>query len=140
MAARKSAGRKRPTTKKKPARKKLKIRRAQQALARIEGDLPPNLADFSRRVRRGLTRLERQIETARADTLRRSTRVLREVSRQLGRLEAPGQKRWKKLSTQARKDAVRLLRRLEKAIEPPKPRPRVASKAGTSRKRTTRKR
>ncbi len=81
MAARKSAGRKRPTTRKKPARKKLTTRRAQQALARIEGDLPPNLAEFSGRVRRGLTRLERQIATARAGTVRRSTRALREASR-----------------------------------------------------------
>jgi hypothetical protein len=140
MATRKSTGRKRPTTKKKPARRKLGTGRARQVLARMEGDLPPNLAEFSRRVRRGLTRLERQIETARAGTARRSTGALREASRTLGRLEAQGQKRWKKLSTQTRKDAARVLRRLEKVIEPPKSKPSTASKPGTARKRTTKKR
>ncbi len=140
MAARKSTGRKRPTTRKKPTRSKFTARTAQQTLARMKGDLPPNLAEFSRRVRRGLTRLERQIATARAGTVRRSTRALREASRQLGRLEAHGQRRWKRLSTQARRDAARMLRRLEKAVEPPKPKPRSTAKAGTARKRTTKKR
>jgi hypothetical protein len=43
---------------------------------------------------------------------------MRDAERQLGRLEAEGQKRWRKQTTQARRDAVRLLRKLEKAIEP----------------------
>jgi SAM-dependent methyltransferase len=64
--------------------------------------------------------LEKQIESAQLDARRRWTRLLREVSHQLGRLESEGERRWRVQSLQARREAVRLLQRLEKAIEPPK--------------------
>jgi hypothetical protein len=118
MAARKS-------TRKKTTRGRT---RASDALARIEQDLPPNLKEFSSRVRRGLTRLERQIDKSQRDARRRWTRLLRDVSHQLGRLETEGEKRWRQQSNQARREAVKLLRRLEKAIEPPKPKRKVARK------------
>jgi hypothetical protein len=114
---------------KKKVRKKTATRRGRgaEALDRLEAELPPNLKELSRRVRRDLTRLERQIETARSDARRRWARVLRDASHELGRLEAIGEKRFRKLTTQARRDAVKVLRRLEKAIEPPKKK-RVARK------------
>ena len=59
---------------------------------------------------------------------------MREAERQLGRLEAEGQKRWRKQTTQARRDAVRLLRKLERAIEPaPKRKKTPARKRKTSK-------
>ena len=77
----------------------------------------------------GLGRLERQIETARRDARRRWTRVLRDVSHQLGRLEANREKQWRRLTLQARRDAAKALRRLERAIEPPRPRRKAKARA-----------
>jgi translation initiation factor IF-2 len=71
-------------------------------------------------VQRGLSRLEKQIDTAQRDARKRWTRLLRDVSHQLGRLESEGERRWRVQSTQARREAVKLLRRLEQAIQPPK--------------------
>ena len=98
-----------------------KSTRRPTVLARIEDELPKDLRDFSRRVRRDLTEIEKQIEGARADLRRGRTRLLRDVSHQLGRFEAEQERRWKKLALQARRDVVKALRKLEKLIEPPKP-------------------
>ena len=124
MTARKS------TPKKKSARR---LPRGSEALKKLEPELPANLREYSRDVRRGLAKLERQIETAQRDATRRWTRLLREVSHQLGRLEAEGEKQWKKQTYPARHEAVKLLKRLEKAIEPPKRRP-ARKKKVTARK------
>ena len=112
MAARKKTTR-RKTTRTRP-------RRPSAALARIEPDLPPSLRDYSRQVRRGLTQLEGQVERAESRTRRQITRLVREASHTLGRLEAQGERRWRKLSGQARREVLRQLRRLEKAIEGPR--------------------
>jgi hypothetical protein len=114
MTARKSSA------KKKSARR---LPRGSEALKKLEPELPANFQEYSRQVRRGLAKLERQIETAQRDATRRWTRLLRDVSHQLGRLEAAGDKQWKKQTYPARYEAVKLLKRLEKAIAPPKRRP-----------------
>lgn len=113
---------KRKTTRKGVGKKKKASSRSRStvALDRIEHELPENLAQFSHRVRRKLTQLERQLEHARDDYARRSARALRKASHQLGRFEAMGEKQWKRLTSEARRDAVKVLRQLEKAIEPPK--------------------
>jgi hypothetical protein len=85
---------------------------------RIEGELPPELRQYVKRMRQGLSRLEKQVASAQADARRRFAHLLREASHQLGRVEALGEREWRKRTTQARRDAVKLLRRLEKAIEP----------------------
>jgi hypothetical protein len=122
MAARKSAARKRKTTKKSAARRKPRARKTRRvSLAGIEKELPTSVKEFSRQARRDLNKLEAKIEKASRETRRRLTRVLRDVSRELGRLEAQGQKRWRALTVQTRRDAIKALRRLEKAIEPPRP-------------------
>jgi len=79
-------------------------------------------------VQRGLGRIEKQIETAQRDARRRWTRLLRDVSRQLGRIEAEGEKRWLQRTKRAREDALKVLKRLERAIE----------SAGKPRKKKTR--
>ena len=104
---------------------------------RVLLELPRELQDFSRRVRRGLVRLEHRIETAQRGARRRFTRLLREVSHQLGRLEAEGERRWKQQTYPARREAVKLLKRLEKAIEPPRSRPARKKKAAATRARPT---
>jgi len=114
------------TARKTPAPKKSahRIPRGSEALKKLEPDLPDSLKDYSRQVRSGLAKLERQIETAQRGATRRWTRLLRDVSHGLGQLEALGDKQWKKQTYAARREAVKLLKRLEKAIEPPKSRPR----------------
>jgi hypothetical protein len=111
-----------------------KVRRRKSAVARIEGELPKELREFSRMVRRDLTQLEEQIEGARKDLRRGLTRSLREVSHQLGRFEAEGERRWKKLTLQARRDAVKALQKLEKAIEPPKKKRKPAIRKAKGKK------
>jgi lipopolysaccharide biosynthesis regulator YciM len=105
---------------------------------RIEAELPATLDEFSKRVRVRLTRLERAVERAGARYRREIVRALRQASHQLGRFEAEGERRWKRLTTQARRDALLVLRRLEKALEGGKAQGRPAtrrkptSRAGTS--------
>ena len=62
------------------------------------------------------------------DARRGWTRLLREVSNQLGRLEARGEREWRKQTLKARGDAASLLRRLEKAIAPPTPRKKATAR------------
>ena len=64
-----------------------------------------------------LTRLEKQVETAQRDARRRWTRLLRDASHELGRLEAQGERAWRKRTAKARRDAVKALQRMEKAIK-----------------------
>jgi len=92
--------------------------KAKSTVQRIEEELPPELRPYAKRMRQGLARLEKQLVSAQEGARRRWTHLLREASHQLGRVEALGEREWRKRSTQARRDAVKLLRRLEKAIEP----------------------
>jgi hypothetical protein len=71
-------------------------------------------------VRSRLSRLEREIQSAQAT--KQLTRMLRDASHQLGKWEAAGEKRWKKLTSKARADALKLVRRIEKTLSPPPPR------------------
>jgi hypothetical protein len=95
--------------------------RASKALARVQNELPATLREFQRRVTKRLNELERELERAEAQGRRKIARLIRVASQQLGRLEAQGEQRWRKATTQARRDALRLLRGLEKRIEGPKP-------------------
>ncbi len=81
-----------------------------------------------------LNRLEKQLDKAEGRYRREWTRTLKNVSRQLGQFEAAGEKRWKKLTDAPRRDAVRLLRKLEKAIEPSKAKKAPRKKAPARKK------
>lgn len=133
MAARKKTG------------KRTAVRRRARTGARTDRQaaLPASLNEFSRKVHRDLTLLERQIETASGDAVRHCTRVLRNVNHLLGRLAAAGEAEWRR-SNQARLEAVRAVRALEGAIEPPEGkrlarkttrRPKPAGAAGDKRAR-----
>ena len=122
MAARKSTATKKRTRRKSPTRETGRL-----SLSRIEQEMPASVRDLARQVRRDLSKLEKRIDKASRDGRRRLTRVLRDPSRELGRLEAQGQKRWRALTEQTRRDALKAVRRLEKALAAP-------------RKKTTRKR
>ena len=113
------AARRRKRAARKAGRRKA-TRRAEVALARLEQDLPPSLKEFSRQVQRGLTALEVEIQRAQANPRREFARLLRETSHTLGRLEAEGERRWRKLTAPARREALRLLRRLEGALATPR--------------------
>jgi hypothetical protein len=118
---------------KKTTAKGTRGRPARQTLAKLESELPRTLAEFSKRVRKELTGLEVRVEKAAAPTRREIARVLRQASHALGRYEAEGEKQWKRLTGQARREALSVLRRLEKAVAPP--RRRVARKKTALRKR-----
>lgn len=122
----KAAGRKSASRKKAGGRKKSTARRggsrrskAQMGvLERLETELPPTLQGFSRKLNAALTRLESQLDRGQADYRKRAARMLRDASRKLGRLESEGEQGWKQLDRSARKDAARLLKKVEKAVEP----------------------
>jgi hypothetical protein len=133
MAARKTTTH-RSAAKKKTATKATRKKKAGRSVrARLEAELPTSLAEFVRQVTVRLNRLEKQLDKAEGRYRREWTRTLKNVSRQLGRFEAEGEKRWKKLTDAPRRDAVRLLRKLEKAIEPPKGKATRRKKAGARR-------
>jgi hypothetical protein len=117
-----------------------------RSVARMEDRLPPTLGQFSRQVGARLGELEVRIEKASAPYRRRWARLLRDASHRLGRLEAEGEQRWKRLTTRARRDALQLLRRLERELEPAGPRrarsaPRRRQRArGTARAAASRRR
>jgi len=127
MAARKKAagGARKKTAPKKAARKKTTPKKATRkrsgTASRIEQEFPPTLGDFSRQVRRQLNALERNLEKTEWRYRRQATRALRDASHQLGRFEAMGERAWKKLTAQARSEVLGVLRRVEKAVEGPKP-------------------
>jgi len=93
-----SAGAK--TTRKKATGRRSPRDRAQAALddslRQLEKRLPKNLASLTRDLRRNLKDLQRQIDRARKER----------------------EDRWNRIEAQIRRDAARMLRRLEKAIEP----------------------
>ena len=122
----------RKTTRKKTTRKKAGRK---SALDLLEESLPKDLRSYAHRMRLNLARIEKQIDTARKERRRQFVRMLKEASHRLGRLEAEGEKRFRQQTTQARKDAVKLLHRIERAIEP-KPRKKAARKKA-ARKKTT---
>ena len=114
MAA-KRTGTPRGRTARKTARKKTRAIRVSDSLDRLERELPSNLGQLVRQVRRGLNDMEKQLEKARSD----------------------GERRWSKIETRLRSDTARLLRKLEKAVEPPKrtrkkppPKPQSGEAAG----------
>jgi TolA-binding protein len=88
------------TTEKKATSRKSPRERARAALEdslhQLEKRLPGNLASMARELRRGLEELQRQIDNARKDR----------------------EDRWNRIEAQIRRDAARLLRRLERAVEP----------------------
>jgi hypothetical protein len=89
-----------------------------------------------------LGELEARIEKAGTAYRRRWTRLLREASHQLGRFEAEGELRWRRLTARARRDAVQLLRRLEREIGHDGRQRKAARRKGATphrRKRSTRK-
>ena len=125
MAGRKTGSKKKAT--RKVVRRKRSAGQAKSAYMRLERELPPNLRDFSRRVRAGLLELEREVGRTQANPRREAARLLREASHALGRFEAEGERRWRKLTVPARREAIRLLQRLERALAVPKRRrPRAA--------------
>jgi hypothetical protein len=89
-----------------------------RSVRRLEAQLPPTLAQFTKQVRGCLGQLETRIEKAGAPYRRRWTRLLREASHRLGRFEAEGEARWQRLTDVARRDALGVLRRLEKEVAP----------------------
>jgi hypothetical protein len=116
MVARKKKSAEAKTTRKKPASRKSPRDRAQAALddslGQLEKRLPKNLASVARDLRRNLKGFQRQIDRARKER----------------------EDRWNRIEAQIRRDAVRVLRRLEKAVEP-RPGP-VARKKATRKKAT----
>ena len=127
MAARKPITRKKATRKKaapkkavrkKAAKKTGRKKKGQIAASNLLGtELPKSLKALSRQLRRDLNAIEKQIETARKETRRSLTRVVRDASHHLGTLEARGQQEWRKMSSRARGEVERTLKRVKRATQ-----------------------
>ncbi|MCP5042201.1 MAG: hypothetical protein GY944_14340 [bacterium] len=118
MAARKATRKKakKKAAKRKSARKKAGAKkRARKAKVDLVGkELPRSLKAFGKQLRRDLTAVEKQIEVAGKDTRRSLARIVRDASHQLGTLEARGEREWRKLSRNAKKDVERVVKRVQK--------------------------
>lgn len=97
---------------------------AAEALTQLERRLPRNLRGMVKDLRKNLGDLQKQVDKARADR----------------------DARWRKIETQVRRDTVRLLRRIEKAVAPAatskkskKSPKRKAARKKTASKKTARK-
>jgi len=121
--------------KKKRARSAAKGRAgASKAIARLEQQLPKRLAEYVGQAQRRIDRLERDVLKAAGRTRKEAVRLIRDASHQLGKLEARGERSWRKLTDPYRKDAIKLLQRLEKAIAGKKPKPRARKKVARKNK------
>jgi len=123
VAQKKQAARVKMTRKETTSRKSPR-ERAQAALddslRQLEKRLPKNLASVARDLRRNLKEFQRQIDRARKER----------------------ENRWNRIEDQIRRDAARVLRRLEKAVEPQRragPRKKATRKKATPRKTTPQK-
>jgi len=111
------AARTKTTAKKKVSRTR-KGKAAVSPLDRLTKDLPPTLREFSRQVQGRLNRLEKEIDRVQASYRKQIAHLIRVASHRLGQLEARGEGQWRRLAEPARKEAIRLLSQLEKAISP----------------------
>lgn len=131
MAARKKASSRRKASSRKTSRKTGLAGGLGAALGRL--DLPPTFREYAKQVRGRLDGLERELSRASVDVRRRAARLLREASHQLGKLEAEGEAGWRRLTAPYRRQLVDLLRRLERALAPPKARRPSAARKATRR-------
>jgi hypothetical protein len=109
------------------------------AVERWEQELPPTLRDYARLVRRQLAALEKQVERARTDVRRAAMRIMRDASYRLGQLEERGEDAWVRLTSSYRREAVRVLKLLEKAVAPTPSRKRRAKRKAAKKPAATRK-
>ena len=106
------------TTRKKAVKKTGRMKIGRIAASDLLGaELPKSLKALSRQLRRDLNAVEKQIETAGKETRRSLTRVVRDASHHLGTLEARGQKEWRKMSSRARSEVERTLKRVKRAAQ-----------------------
>lgn len=108
----------RRTAPKRVSKARTSKRKARGPLERLEDELPSSLKAYAHRFRRGLTRLEKDLVKQELSARRKAARLLREASHELGKLEARGEREFKRRATKARKDADRVLKKLERAINP----------------------
>ena len=88
------------------------------ALVRLEAQLPSRLREYVKLAERRLDAVERNVGKAGARAQRDAVRLMREASRKIGQLEERGEAGWRRLTARYRKEALQLLHRLERAIEP----------------------
>ena len=88
---------------------------------RVERALPSRLGRHMRLVRTDLRALGKQIERNQRRYRRQLNDTVHQAERQVRRLRTERDKRTRRLKVRARRDAVRVLKRLEQSLEPPKP-------------------
>lgn len=131
MAARKKAARKK-TTRKKATRKKAPARKktARKKTAKKKGGAAKNARKtFEANVKA----LERQMPAGLKRGVRDLRKNMKDLESQIDKAAAKREARWHQLEAQVRKDAVKLLRRLEQAIDPPKRKKKAARKKSARR-------
>jgi hypothetical protein len=145
MSAKKATIARKKAPKKKVARKQAARGTGNASKARgrsrrltLNGELPEAFVQMSRSVREGLGRLEKDIAKTEARYRKGVLRILDDLSEQLRDFEALGEERWHVLSDNARKDLAKLLRRLEKAVDPGPSGKRRAGKKSAARKKKAR--
>jgi len=94
------------TTRRKKVSRITRGKASASRLRRLTQDLPPTLRDFSTQVRKRLNRLEKRIDRVQATYRNQVAHLIRVTSRRIDQAEP------------VRKQVIRLLSRLEKAVSP----------------------
>jgi hypothetical protein len=89
----------------------------------------------STRLQAGLRDLEKRMPRNMQTAMREARANLRKFQQQLERARKDRDARWRKVQTQMRRDVVRLLRRLEKAVAPGGPAAPRAARASAPRRK-----
>ncbi len=95
----------------------------------VERALPSTLGRYLRSVRTDLRALEKQLQRNQRRYGRRLNGTVHQAERQVRHLWAERNRRARRLKLRARRDAVRVLKRLERSLEPPKPRRKASGAA-----------
>jgi len=131
MTARTTSAKKK-STRKKAGAKKRGSRRSGGALALFDQELPKGFRDFAQQVQRRLEQVEKDVEKTRLDMRREVAKLIHEGGRRLTALERRADPSWRKVTAPYRREVVKLLSRLEKAVDPP--RRKKASKKKSKKK------
>ena len=91
--------------------------------SRLEIHFLPTMLEFSQRLCAKLPRIEREVARSEEGVRREAARVLQHSGY---RFETEGERRWRKLTLQAGREALQVLRRIEKDVTPRTPRRRAA--------------
>ena len=91
-------------------------RRSMRSVRDLDQELPAAMHEYAANVHARLIKLEKEVDRTASSARWRLLHLLRNTNYQLDQLEERGQAAWKELERNCRAEAIRVLQRLESAI------------------------